>query len=83
LFFAGFLEELEFDNLRVTDQDEGIDTIGLGELSEPFGEIADAAWIHDGDATFEFQEFGGQATFVAAGGFEDDDGGGGVVDQLP
>ena len=60
------------DLLCEAGEDERVELVVLGEFAAGLGEIADVAWVDDGDVEAGLDEFGGDFAFETAAGFEHD-----------
>lgn len=79
LIRGDFLGQAGAGDLGEMGEEFGIEGIGLGELSEGFGEVSGLAGIDDGDGESGVDEVTDEGAFVSAGSFDDDDGDGGVL----
>ena len=66
-----FFEDAGLNALPETGQDERVETIGLGQDAERFGEVADLPRVDHGDLVTGFPERGDELAFVTAGCFND------------
>ena len=53
-------------------QDMGVNTIGLGELSQSTGEVTHLTRVDDGDAMSGIDQFSDEPSFVTSGSFHND-----------
>lgn len=76
LFFRAFDAETGFGQAGELGQDSGVDGVGLGQLAQAFGEVADFAGVDQRSGEGGIEKSIEEGAFGAAGGFQDNQGGG-------
>jgi hypothetical protein len=69
----GLEERAGLDGQGESGEDGGVESVGLGQDAEGFGEVADLSGVDDGDGVSGGDEFGDEGEVVGSGGFEDDE----------
>jgi hypothetical protein len=63
---------LRVDGGGIQGKDACIEIVGLGELSDRFGEVADVAWVDHGDGDASLLQRTSERAFETAASFDDD-----------